>query len=164
MKESHPKEIKMTRTTKAKENSLNEKIQIISSENAQNYQETTIKEPSLEDHGVIATNVMSHSDELTYTNNTTTIFPRFPDTLPYVYTRCHSTQRFPTLPSPSFYARRTARMSVIPVLEPGLAERARISAINLDDYQDDPESPPPSRLSSHQIAAYQKMISKTDFT
>nr|GFB70368.1 hypothetical protein [Tanacetum cinerariifolium] len=30
-------------------------IQIISSENVQNYQETIIKEPSLEDHGVIAT-------------------------------------------------------------------------------------------------------------
>ncbi|GJY92762.1 hypothetical protein Tco_0508544 [Tanacetum coccineum] len=52
MKESHPKEIKMT---KAKENDLNVEIQIISSENAQNYQETIIKEPSLEDHGVIAT-------------------------------------------------------------------------------------------------------------
>ncbi|GKA04466.1 hypothetical protein Tco_0683586 [Tanacetum coccineum] len=55
-------------------------------------------------------------------------------------------------------------MSVIPVFEPGLAERARIYAINLNDYQDDPESPPPSPLSSHQIAAYQKMISKIDFT
>ncbi|GJZ88703.1 hypothetical protein Tco_0660485 [Tanacetum coccineum] len=102
---------------------------------------------------------MSHSDELTYTDSTTTIFPRFPDTLPYVYTRGHSTQRFPTLPSPSFYPRRTARMSVIPVLEPSLAERARISAINLDDYQDDPESPPPSPPSLHQISTYQKMIS-----
>ncbi|GKC82476.1 hypothetical protein Tco_1138193 [Tanacetum coccineum] len=55
-------------------------------------------------------------------------------------------------------------MSIIPVLEPGLAERARISAINLDNYQDDLESPPPSPLSSHQIAAYQKMIVETDFT
>ncbi|GKE27256.1 hypothetical protein Tco_1442640 [Tanacetum coccineum] len=99
-----------------------------------------------------------------YTDSTTTIFPRFPDTLPYVYTRGHSTQRFPTLPSPSFYPKHTARMSVIPVLEPGLAERARISTINLDNYQGDPESPPLSPLSSHQIAAYQKMISKTDFT
>nr|GFB36153.1 hypothetical protein [Tanacetum cinerariifolium] len=40
---------------KAKENVLNVEIQIISSESVQNYQETTIKEPSLEDHGVIAT-------------------------------------------------------------------------------------------------------------
>ncbi|GKD45596.1 hypothetical protein Tco_1270241, partial [Tanacetum coccineum] len=89
--------------------------------------------------------------ELTYTDSTTTIFPRFPNTLPYVYTRSHSTQRFPTLPSPSFYPRRTASLSVIPVLETGLAERARIFAINFDDYQDDPESPPPS---SHQISTY----------
>ncbi|GKG44747.1 hypothetical protein Tco_0486185, partial [Tanacetum coccineum] len=40
----------MTRTTKAKENASNVKIQIISSDNAQNYQE-----PTSEDHGVIAT-------------------------------------------------------------------------------------------------------------
>nr|GEX96861.1 hypothetical protein [Tanacetum cinerariifolium] len=40
---------------KAKEHVLNVEIQIISSESVQNYQETTIKEPSLEDHGVIAT-------------------------------------------------------------------------------------------------------------
>nr|GEX73657.1 hypothetical protein [Tanacetum cinerariifolium] len=40
---------------KAKENILNVEIQIISSESAQNYQETTTKEPSLEDHEVIAT-------------------------------------------------------------------------------------------------------------
>ncbi|GKB24224.1 hypothetical protein Tco_0863625 [Tanacetum coccineum] len=45
----------MTRMAKAKGNALNVEIQIISSENAQNYQETIIKEPSLEDHGVIAT-------------------------------------------------------------------------------------------------------------
>nr|GEV74743.1 zinc finger protein [Tanacetum cinerariifolium] len=51
MKESYPKEIKMA---KAKENILNVEIQIISSESVQNYQKTTIKEPSLEDHGVIA--------------------------------------------------------------------------------------------------------------
>ncbi|GKE64344.1 hypothetical protein Tco_1518505, partial [Tanacetum coccineum] len=48
------KEIKMTRMAKAKENALNVEIQIISSENAQNYQETIIKDPSLEEHGVIA--------------------------------------------------------------------------------------------------------------
>nr|GEW63964.1 RNA-directed DNA polymerase, eukaryota [Tanacetum cinerariifolium] len=46
------KEIKMA---KANENVLNVEIQIISSESVQNYQETTIIEPSLEDHGVIAT-------------------------------------------------------------------------------------------------------------
>nr|GEU66407.1 retrovirus-related Pol polyprotein from transposon TNT 1-94 [Tanacetum cinerariifolium] len=40
---------------KSKKNALNVEIQIISSENAQNYQETITKEPSLEDHGVIAT-------------------------------------------------------------------------------------------------------------
>nr|GEU44453.1 zf-CCHC domain-containing protein/UBN2 domain-containing protein [Tanacetum cinerariifolium] len=38
----------------AKENVLNAEIQIISSESVQNYQETTIKEPSLDDHGVIS--------------------------------------------------------------------------------------------------------------
>ncbi|GKE91749.1 hypothetical protein Tco_1572844 [Tanacetum coccineum] len=54
MKENHPKEINMTRMAKAEENALNAEIQIISSENAQNYQETIIKEPSLEEHGVIA--------------------------------------------------------------------------------------------------------------
>nr|GEW46602.1 pentatricopeptide repeat-containing protein [Tanacetum cinerariifolium] len=42
---------------KAKENVLNVEIQIISSESVQNYQETTIREPSLEDHGVIATKI-----------------------------------------------------------------------------------------------------------
>nr|GEZ83399.1 hypothetical protein [Tanacetum cinerariifolium] len=54
MKESHPKEIKMTRMAKTKENALNVEVQIISSENAQNNQENIIKEPSLEEHGVIA--------------------------------------------------------------------------------------------------------------
>ncbi|GJU30274.1 hypothetical protein Tco_1173863 [Tanacetum coccineum] len=55
MKESHLKEIKTTKMAKAKENVLNLEIQIISLESVQNYQETTIKEPSLEDHEVIAT-------------------------------------------------------------------------------------------------------------
>nr|GEW58106.1 UBN2 domain-containing protein [Tanacetum cinerariifolium] len=45
--------IKMTKIAKAK----GVEIQIISSVNVQNYQETIIKEPSLEDHGVIATNM-----------------------------------------------------------------------------------------------------------
>ncbi|GKE40540.1 hypothetical protein Tco_1463945, partial [Tanacetum coccineum] len=40
---------------KEKENISNVEIQIISSESVQNYQETTIKKPSLVDHGVIAT-------------------------------------------------------------------------------------------------------------
>ncbi|GJR71755.1 hypothetical protein Tco_0084120, partial [Tanacetum coccineum] len=86
--------------------------------------------------------IMSYSDELIHSNGTTLIFPRYPDTLPYVYTRGHSTPRFSTLPPPlSSYptSRRIARVSVIPVIEPELAKRARIGAFNLDDYQDDPE-------------------------
>ncbi|GKA95384.1 retrovirus-related pol polyprotein from transposon TNT 1-94, partial [Tanacetum coccineum] len=43
---------------KAKENVLNVEIQTISSWSVQNYQETTIKEPMSEDHGVIATKTM----------------------------------------------------------------------------------------------------------
>ncbi|GJS47177.1 hypothetical protein Tco_0597298 [Tanacetum coccineum] len=39
---------------KSERNALNVEIQIISSENSQNCQETIIKEPSLEEHGVIA--------------------------------------------------------------------------------------------------------------
>nr|GEU60735.1 hypothetical protein [Tanacetum cinerariifolium] len=39
----------------AKENVLNVGIQITTSKSVQNYQEATIKEPLLEDHGVIAT-------------------------------------------------------------------------------------------------------------
>ncbi|GKC08175.1 hypothetical protein Tco_0999785, partial [Tanacetum coccineum] len=111
--------------------------------------------------------VKSYSDELIHSNGTTTIFRRYPDTLPYVYTRGHSTPRFSTLPpSLSFYptSRRTACMSVIPIIEPDLAERARIAAFNLDDYQDDLELPPPSPLSPYLFAAYQKMIAKVDLT
>ncbi|GKE81750.1 hypothetical protein Tco_1551750 [Tanacetum coccineum] len=91
----------------------------------------------------------------------------YPDTLPYVYTRGHSTPRFSTLPpSLSFYptSRHTTRMFVIPVIEPDLAERARIAAFNLDDYQDDPESPPPSPLYPYLFVAYQKMIAEADLT
>ncbi|GJZ19598.1 hypothetical protein Tco_0556188 [Tanacetum coccineum] len=40
--------------------------------------------------------------------------------------------------------RRTTRISFLPTIEPNLAERARISAINLDDYQLDLVTPPPS--------------------
>ncbi|GJY73055.1 putative reverse transcriptase domain-containing protein [Tanacetum coccineum] len=110
---------------------------------------------------------MSYSDELIHSNGTTPIFPRYPDTLPYVYTRGHFTLRFSTLPPPlSSYptSRHTARMSVIPVIELDLAERARIAAFNLDDYQDDPESPPPSPLYPYLFTAYQKMVSETDLT
>ncbi|GJT79275.1 ribonuclease H-like domain-containing protein [Tanacetum coccineum] len=57
--------------------------------------------------------------------------------------------------------RRTARIS-IPPIESNLAERARISAINLDDYQFDPLTPPPSPSSPFTMAAYQRMISKMD--
>ncbi|GJT08564.1 hypothetical protein Tco_0843026 [Tanacetum coccineum] len=59
--------------------------------------------------------------------------------------------------------RRTARISVLPI-EPNLAERARISAINLDDYQLDPVTPPPSPSSPFSMAAYQRMIAETDPT
>ncbi|GJR97657.1 hypothetical protein Tco_0269831, partial [Tanacetum coccineum] len=81
------------------------------------------------------------SDELRHTDNTTLIPPRLPDILP----------------------RRTARMSVLPI-EPNLTERARISAINLDDYQLDPVTPPPSPLSPFSMAAYQRMFAETDPT
>nr|GEW24251.1 hypothetical protein [Tanacetum cinerariifolium] len=52
-------------------------------------------------------------------------------------------------------------LSVIPVIEPDLAERARIAAFDLDDYQDDPESPP---LSPYLFATYQKIIAQADLT
>nr|GEW02317.1 reverse transcriptase domain-containing protein [Tanacetum cinerariifolium] len=54
MKERYLKETKVTKIAKAKENILNVGIQITSSESVQNYQEATIKESLLEDHGVIA--------------------------------------------------------------------------------------------------------------
>ncbi|GJV50343.1 hypothetical protein Tco_1440555 [Tanacetum coccineum] len=59
--------------------------------------------------------------------------------------------------------RRTARISVLPI-EPNLAERARISAINLDDYQLDLVTPPPSPSSPFSMAAHQRMIAETDPT
>ncbi|GJR17614.1 putative reverse transcriptase domain-containing protein [Tanacetum coccineum] len=61
------------------------------------------------------------------------------------------------------YFRRTARISILPI-ELNLAERARISAINLDDYQLDPVTPPPSPSSPFLMAAYQQMIAETDPT
>ncbi|GJS26102.1 hypothetical protein Tco_0486722 [Tanacetum coccineum] len=66
------------------------------------------------------------------------------------------------LPNPPTI-RRTARIS-IPPIEPNLAERARIAAINLDDYQLDPLTPPPSPSSLFTMAAYQRMIAETDPT
>ncbi|GKA93961.1 hypothetical protein Tco_0815947 [Tanacetum coccineum] len=54
-------------------------------------------------------------------------------------------------------------MSVLPI-EPNLAERARIYAINLNDYQLDPVTPPPSPSSPFLMAAYQQMIAGTDPT
>ncbi|GJS37837.1 hypothetical protein Tco_0536219 [Tanacetum coccineum] len=109
---------------------------------------------------------MSNSDELRHTDNTTLVPPRLPDTLPQVYHRRHPTPGLLILPSVSPFPpiiRRTARIS-IPPIEPNLAERARISAINLDDYQLDLLTPPPSPTSLFTMAAYQRMIAKTDPT
>ncbi|GKC68499.1 hypothetical protein Tco_1101097 [Tanacetum coccineum] len=109
---------------------------------------------------------MSNSDELRHTDNTTLIPPRLPDTLPQVYHRRRPTLGLLILPSVLPFPptiRRTARMSVLPI-EPNLAERARISAINLDDYQLDPLTPPPSPSSPFSMAAYQRMIAETDPT
>ncbi|GJS60377.1 putative reverse transcriptase domain-containing protein [Tanacetum coccineum] len=109
---------------------------------------------------------MSNSDELRHTDNTTLVPPRLPDTLPQVYHRRRPTLGLLILPSVSTFSptiRRTARISVLPI-EPNLAERARISAINLDDYQLDPVTPPPSPSSPFSMAAYQRMIAETDPT
>ncbi|GJS69763.1 reverse transcriptase domain-containing protein [Tanacetum coccineum] len=109
---------------------------------------------------------MSNSDELRHTNNTTLVPPRLPDTLPQVYHRRRPTLGLLILPYVSPFPptiRRTARIS-IPPIEPNLAERARISAINLDDYQLDPVTPPPSPSSPFTMAAYQRMIAETDPT
>nr|GEV13838.1 integrase, catalytic region, zinc finger, CCHC-type, peptidase aspartic, catalytic [Tanacetum cinerariifolium] len=54
MKESHSKEAKTTKIVKAKENALDAEIQIISSKNFQNHQETKTKGLLLEDPGAIA--------------------------------------------------------------------------------------------------------------
>ncbi|GKB09348.1 hypothetical protein Tco_0837660 [Tanacetum coccineum] len=109
---------------------------------------------------------MSNSDELRHTDNTTLVPPRLPDTLPQVYHRRRPTLGLLVLPSvlpnpPTI--RRTARIS-IPPIEPNLAERARIAAINLDDYQLDPLTPPPSPSSPFTMAVYQRMIAETDPT
>ncbi|GKF11192.1 hypothetical protein Tco_0049118, partial [Tanacetum coccineum] len=64
---------------------------------------------------------MTYSDEMMDSDNTTLIFPRYPDALPYVYNRSHTTQRSSTLPSslPPHPTRRTAH--------PTKRERALIS-------------------------------------
>ncbi|GJZ41270.1 hypothetical protein Tco_0588156 [Tanacetum coccineum] len=83
-----------------------------------------------------------------------------------VYHRRRPTLGLLILPSVSPFPptiRRTARIS-IPPIEPNLTERARISAINLDDYQLDPLTPPPSPSSLFTMAAYQRMIAETDPT
>ncbi|GJV66216.1 hypothetical protein Tco_1477044 [Tanacetum coccineum] len=59
--------------------------------------------------------------------------------------------------------RRTARIS-IPPIKLNLVERARISVINLVDYQLDPVTPPPSPSSLFTMATYQRMIAETDPT
>ncbi|GKC75276.1 hypothetical protein Tco_1126050 [Tanacetum coccineum] len=86
---------------------------------------------------------MSNSDELRHTDNTTLVPPRLPDTLPQV---------------------RPLRIPIHYSIEPNLAERARISAINLDDYQLDPVTPPPPPSSPFTMAAYQRMIAEMDPT
>ncbi|GJR13676.1 hypothetical protein Tco_0796328 [Tanacetum coccineum] len=109
---------------------------------------------------------MSNSDELRHTDNTTLVPPRLPGTLPQVYHRRIPTLGLLILPSVSSFPptiRRTARIS-IPPIEPNLAERARISTINLNDYQLDPVNPPPSPSSLFSMAAYQRMMSETDPT
>ncbi|GKA39037.1 hypothetical protein Tco_0731588 [Tanacetum coccineum] len=109
---------------------------------------------------------MSNSDELRHIDNTTLVPPRLLDTLPQVYHRRRPTLGLLILPSVSPFPptiRRIARIS-IPPIEPNLVEHARISAINLDDYQFDPLTPPPSPSSPFTIASYQQMISETNPT
>ncbi|GJY94783.1 hypothetical protein Tco_0511144 [Tanacetum coccineum] len=109
---------------------------------------------------------MSNSDELRHTDNTTLVPRRFPDTLLQVYHRRRPTLGLLILPSVSPFPptiRRTTRIS-IPPIEPNLAERAKISAINLDDYQLDLVTPPPSPSSPFTMDAYQRMIAETEPT
>ncbi|GJS13493.1 hypothetical protein Tco_0407965 [Tanacetum coccineum] len=110
---------------------------------------------------------MSNSDELRHSRNTTLKSPRNPDTFLQVYHRRRPTLGLIIVPSVLPFPptiRRTARISVLPDIEPNLAERARISTINLDDYQLDPMTPPPSPSSPFSMAAYQQMIIETDPT
>ncbi|GJT29167.1 putative reverse transcriptase domain-containing protein [Tanacetum coccineum] len=105
-------------------------------------------------------------DELRHADNTTLVPLRLPDTLPQVYHRRRPTLGLLILPYVSPFPltiRRTTSIS-IPPIEPNLAERAGISAINLDDYQLDPVTLPPSPSSLFTMAAYQQMIAETDPT
>ncbi|GKD01229.1 hypothetical protein Tco_1171503 [Tanacetum coccineum] len=70
---------------------------------------------------------------------------------------------FPSVSPFPLTIRRTARIS-IPPIKPNLAERSRISTINLDDYQLDPVTPPPSPSSPFTMASYQWMIPEMDPT
>ncbi|GJS67667.1 hypothetical protein Tco_0682232 [Tanacetum coccineum] len=109
---------------------------------------------------------MSNSDELRHTDNTTLVPLRLPDILLQVYHRRRPTPGLLTLPPVSPFPltiRRTTRIFVLPI-ELNLAERARISAINLDDYQLDPVTLPPSHSSPFSMAAYQRMITEMDPT
>ncbi|GJT32704.1 hypothetical protein Tco_0923123 [Tanacetum coccineum] len=109
---------------------------------------------------------MSNSDELGHTDNTTLVLPRLPDTLPQVYHRRRPTLGLLILPSVSPFPltiRHTARIS-IPPIEPNLPKRARIAAINLDDYQLDSLTPSPSPSSPFTMSVYQRMIAETDPT
>ncbi|GJT78662.1 hypothetical protein Tco_1045387 [Tanacetum coccineum] len=88
-----------------------------------------------------------NSDELRHTDNTTLVPPRLPNTLPQVYHKRRPTLGLLILPSVSPFSptiRRTARISFLPTIESNLAERAKISAVNLEDYQLDHVTPPPS--------------------
>ncbi|GJU01963.1 hypothetical protein Tco_1112301 [Tanacetum coccineum] len=111
---------------------------------------------------------MSNSDELRHTDNTTLVPPRLPDTLLHVYHRRRPTLRLLILPSVLPFPQLVTYYSMscfTPLsLKPNLVERARISAINLDDYQLDPVTPPPLPSSPFSMAAYQRMIAETDPT
>ncbi|GJT59474.1 hypothetical protein Tco_1003007 [Tanacetum coccineum] len=109
---------------------------------------------------------MSNSEELRHTGNNTLVPPRLPDTLFQVYHRRRPTLGLLVLPSVLSFSptiRRSARIS-IPPIEPNLVERARISAINLDDYPLDPLTPPPSPSSPFTMDPYQRMIAEMDLT
>ncbi|GJR32775.1 putative reverse transcriptase domain-containing protein [Tanacetum coccineum] len=110
-------------------------------------------------------NNMLNSDELRHTDNTTLVPPRFPDTLSQVYHRRRPTLGLLVLPSVSLFSptiRRTARVSILSI-EPNLAERDRISAINLDDYQT-VLLPHHTSPTSHYEWHFQRMIAETDPT
>ncbi|GJY49197.1 hypothetical protein Tco_0439153 [Tanacetum coccineum] len=87
---------------------------------------------------------------------------QFKSKYPHLFANPQSpTSRQPTPSLLSIPIRRTARISIIPAIEPSLAERAWISAISLDDYQHVPVTPPLSPSSPFSMAAYQRMIAET---